>query len=197
MHVVVLLAAALAVGPGPTVERMTPEELRQWLEAYEVEYERGPRSEPAGGVAPGRREPEAQGLSGDGEGVRAPPADGGSGEDRLVASVLVCYADDALTAARAAIRAEKRTTRSAGVANLTNLYEQRTRTERAARARRAKLIELRERGLRPLPCSRPDVAHFVACMHGMDSVSVGDWCDDGAWQDFRERQGVYGQIDWE
>jgi len=197
---IVLLAAALAFGSGP-VERMTPEDLRRWLETYELEtYEleqgRGPDAELPGDAVPDRGEPAAHPPDDTGERARERSVDRGPQNDQLFASALVCYADDALAAARAAIRAEKATAKSSGVANLTNLVEQKVRTERAERAKVAQLAELHEKGLRPVSCGRPDVAHFVACMRGMDSVTAGDWCDDSAWREFHDRQDLYAQVDW-
>ena len=196
MHLMVLLAAALAAGSGPAVERMTPEDLRRWLETYEFEHDRGPDAEPPGKAAPDRGEPEARPLHDAGERARELSVDRRPEKDQLFASALVCYADDSLAAARATIRAAKAGAKSSGVANLTNLFEQKVRTERAERAKLAQLAELHEKGLRPVSCGRPDVAHFVACMRGMDSVTAGDWCDDSAWREFHDRQDLYAQVDW-
>ncbi|OFX25962.1 MAG: hypothetical protein A2V77_08265 [Anaeromyxobacter sp. RBG_16_69_14] len=195
MHSIVLLAAALAAGSEPAVERMTSEELQRWLQTYEVEHERSPSAEIHGRIVHDRREPGAHSDLDARDRAGARTADPGPEQDQLLASALACYADDTVSAARAAIRAERAAAKSSGVANLTNLFEQKTRTERAERTKLAQFTELREKGLRPLPCSRPDVAHFVACMRGMDSVSATDWCDDSAWQEFHERQDLYAQID--
>ncbi len=175
---------------------MTSEELRRWLETYDLEHDRGPTSELLGRIVHDRGEPGRSPIDAR-DGVRARTVDRGPEKEQLFASALACYADDTVNAARAAIRAEGAAARSSGVANLTNLLEQKARTERAKRTKLAQFTELREKGLRPLPCGRPDVAHFVACMRGMDSVSTADWCDDSAWREFNERQDLHAQVDWD
>jgi hypothetical protein len=195
MHSIVLLAAALAVGSEPAVERMTSEELRRWLQTYEVDHDRNPSAEIHGRIVHDSGEPGVHSELDARDRARAPTADRGPEKDQLFASALACYADDTASAASAAIRAERATAKSSGVANLTNLFEQKARTERAERTKLAQFTDLREKGLQPLPCSRPDVAHFVACLRGMDSVSAADWCDDSAWQEFHERQDLYAQVD--
>lgn len=196
MHSIVLLAAALAAGSGPAVERMTSEELQRWLQTYEREHDGGTSTELLGRIVHDRGEP-GRSPRDVRDGARARTVDRGPEKDQLFASALACYADDTLGAARAAVRAEKAAAKSSGVANLTNLFEQKARTERAERTKLAQFTELREKGLRPLPCSRPDVAHFVACMRGVDSVSAADWCDDSAWREFNEQRDLYAQMDWQ